>query len=300
MISDFLINHSIIFSKVYRRIVTPHDGMFFFWERAKCMFKENVGCAPNYRHPKTFRDKLMWLARYYRQPEKTICADKYKVREYVAGKGLASILIPLVGVYDRAEEIDFEALPRQFVLKCNHGSGFNIIVLDKAKIEVPSVRKQLNDWLCVDFSRLYGEVQYKTIPRKIVCEQLLSETAPTEYQCWCLNGQPESLLVCRKNFDGSYDSGSFSTDFKQLYDRNNEKSAEGILERPQNLEKILEYSRILSHDFPFVRADFYEVDGKIYFAELTFTPNGNYLTKYKEEFHERLGKKLVLPENKIV
>lgn len=300
MISDFLIDHSIIFSKVYRRIVTPHDGMFFFWERAKCMFKENVGHAPHYRHPKTLRDKLMWLTRYYRQPEKAICADKYRVREYVAGKGLDSILIPLIGVYDKAEDIDFDALPDQFVLKCNHGSGMNKIVLDKSQTDIPAVRRQFDKWLATDFSKLYGEVQYRTIPRKIVCEHLLSETAPTEYQCWCINGEPESLLVCRKNYDGTYDSGSFSTDFRQLFDRIAEQPAAGVLERPKNLDTILQYARILSKDFPFVRTDFYEVDGKIYLAELTFTPNGNYLTKYKDEFHERLGKKLVLPANKIV
>lgn len=299
MVSDILINTSII-SKVYRRIVFSIDCKFFYWERAKYMFKEIIGRVPQYVSPKLLRDKLMWLTRYYQQPEKTICADKYKVREYVVNKGLASILIPLIHVYDRAEDIDFDVLPDQFVLKCNHGSGYNIIVLDKSKINVKSVRKQLNDWLRIDYYKCFCEVQYKNIPRKIVCEELLSETAPTEYQCWCINGEPDSLLVCRKNFDGSYDAGSFSTEFKQLYDRDEEKSVSGILERPKNLETILEYSRVLSKDFPFVRADFYEVDEKIYFAELTFTPNGNYLTKYKDEFHERLGAKLILPKDKII
>lgn len=299
MLSDFLINIPIL-SKLYRRIVFSFDGTFFYWERAKYMFKEIMGRVPNYDSPKLLKDKLMWLTRYYQQPEKTVCADKYKVREYVAGKGLSSILIPLLGVYDRAEDINFEVLPNQFVLKCNHGSGFNNIVLDKSKIDIASVRNKLNGWLRTDYHKCFCEVQYKDVPRKIVCEELLAETAPTEYQCWCINGEPDSLLVCRKNFDGSYDAGSFSTDFKQLYDRYGEEPVDGVLERPRNLETILEYSRVLSKDFPFVRADFYEVDGKIYFAELTFTPNGNYLTKYKEEFHKRLGDKLILPKEIIV
>lgn len=299
MISDFLINTPIL-SKLYRRIVFGIDCKFFYWERAKYMFKELIGELPNYANPILLRDKLMWLTRYYQQPEKTVCADKYKVREYVTSKGLASILIPLIGVYDNPEDIDFDALPNQFVLKCNHGSGYNIIVLDKSTLDVDATRTKLTSWLHTDYHKCFCEVQYRDIPRKIVCEELLSETAPTEYQCWCINGEPDSLLVCRKNFDGSYDAGSFSTDFKQLYDRCREEPVDGVLERPQNLEMILEYSRVLSKDFPFVRADFYEVDGKIYFAELTFTPNGNYLTKYKEEFHKRLGTKLVLPKKRIV
>lgn len=298
MVMDLIIETPII-SKIFRKIVFHNNNRFFYWERAKYLYKEMIGNLPNYKNPLLLRDKLMWLTRYYQQPQKSICADKYKVRDYVADKGLASILIPLIGVYDKPEDIDYDNLPNQCVLKCNHGSGYNIIVLDKSKINVDDVNKQLDIWLDTDYDCCFCEVHYRDIHRKIVCEKLLSETAPTEYQCWCINGEPESLLVCRKNFDGSYDSGSFSTEFKQLYDRYEEKSAEGIFGYPRCLDEILEYSRILAKDFPFVRADFYEVDGNVYFAELTFTPNGNYLTKYKLEFHERLGRKLALPQYRL-
>lgn len=295
MVTDTIIKAPII-SKIFRKIIFNNDISALYWVRAKYLYYEMTGDLPNYKTPILLRDKLMWLTRYYQQPQKSICADKYRVRDYVASKGLASILIPLIGVYDKPEDIEYDRLPNQYVLKCNHGSGYNIIVLDKSTINITDINKQLTSWINTDYYNHFCEIHYKNIQRKIVCEKLLSETAPTEYQCWCINGEPESLLVCRKNFDGSYDSGSFSTEFKQLYDRYEEKCADGIFEYPKCLDEILEYSRILSKDFPFVRADFYEVDGKVYFAELTFTPNGNYLTKYKLEFHERLGKKLILPQ----
>ena len=142
----------------------------------------------------------------------------------------------------------------------------------------------------------YCEKHYDDIPRKIVCEPLIATSAPTEYQCWCVNGEPDSLLVCRKNFDGTYDAFSYSCDFRQLFERKGEKPNEEVIARPACLEQILDYARILSADFPFVRADFYEVEGKVYFAELTFTPNCNYLLNYNEPFHQRLGSKLKLPK----
>ena len=298
MVIDIIIKVPIV-SKLIRKIVFYKNIEAFYWIRAKYLYYEMIGNLPNYKKPILLRDKLMWLTRYYQQPQKSICADKYRVREYIAGKGLDSILIPIIGVYDKPEDINYDNLPNQFVLKCNHGSGYNIIVLDKSTINIADINKQLTSWINTDYHNRFCEIHYKNIQRKIVCEKLLSDTAPTEYQCWCINGEPESLLVCRKNFDGSYNSGSFSTEFKQLNDRYGEKCADGVFECPKCLNEILEYSRILSKDFPFVRADFYEVEGKVFFAELTFTPNGNYLTKYKLEFHKRLGKKLILPQTII-
>lgn len=284
-----------IIEKIYRKIVFRFYGDFFFWERSKFLFKDMVGVFPNLENPVLLRDKLMWLTRYHRLPLKTVCADKYRVRNYVSEKGLDFILIPLIKVYDRAEDINFEELPCRFILKCNHASGFNVVVEDKSKIDVKSLLDKLCLWMSTDYSNLFCEIHYKDIPRKIVCEELISETAPTEYQCWCINGVPESLLVCRKNRDGSYESASYSVSFHQLYDRIGEKSMADVFTRPASLERILVYARVLSQDFPFVRVDFYDVNGKVYFAEMTFTPNGNYLTKYKIEFHKRLGKELVLP-----
>ena len=237
----------------------------------------------------------MWLTRYWRHPLKTKCADKYLVREYVKECGLDQLLIPLLGVYNDASEINFDELPDQFVLKCNHGSGFNVICTDKHKIDYNHVRMQLNKWLQIDFSKRFLEIHYHDIPRRIVCEQLISNTAPVEYQLWCINGEVDSLLVCRKNFDGTYDAWSYSTEWKHLCDRIGECES-NELSRPKQLEKLVEYARILAKPFPFVRADFYEVEGKVYFAELTFTPAANVLSAYKPEFIKKMGDKLALPQ----
>lgn len=272
---------------------------YTYWYKAKYLYEKATGRKLNYASPQTLGDKLMWLTRYWRHPLKTVCADKYRVREYVEAKQLGHILIPLLAVYDRSEDIDFAALPQSFVLKCNHGSGMNLIVTDKAKIDPEAVRQQFARYLMRDFSQLYCEKHYDDIPRKIVCEPLIATSAPTEYQCWCVNGEPDSLLVCRKNFDGTYDAFSYSCDFRQLFERKGEKPNEEVIARPACLEQILDYARILSADFPFVRADFYEVEGKVYFAELTFTPNCNYLLNYNEPFLQRLGSKLKLPCRKL-
>lgn len=266
-----------------------------YWRRAKRYYLVRTGKKLHYSHPADLNEKLMWLTRYWRHPLKTKCADKYQVRSYLSSLGLDHLSVPLLGVYSRAEDINFEALPDQFVLKCNHGSGYNVIVLDKASVDICAIKTRLNEWMSKDFSEVCCEIHYKDIARKIVCEKLLSDTAPLEYQFWCLNGDPESVLVCRKNFDGSYDSWSYSIAWERLYDRIEENSQSLGVDKPENLEKMLEYAKRLSEPFPFVRVDFYESGGEIYLAELTFTPCANILDRYKSSFIKRLGDKLILP-----
>ena len=284
--------------KLFYRLAryTNNRWGYIYWQKAKALYEANTGRPLDYLCPILLSDKLMWLTRYWQHPLKTMCADKYMVRSYVKEKGLEHILIPLLHVYDNVDEIDFDALPNSFVLKCNHASGWNLIVTDKSQIDSTMVRRKFAAYLQTDFSNYFCEIHYKNIPRKIVCEELISHTAPIEYQCWCVNGEPDSLLVCRKNFDGSYDAFSHSCDFKQLYERIEEPENNGILKKPEYLDQLLHYARVLSADFPFVRADFYEVDGQVYFAELTFTPDCNYLSHYNMEFQRRLGAKLILPE----
>lgn len=279
--------------KYYRTKKKYWPASYTIWDELAYNYNISIGRRLSYLHPKDINEKLHWLNRYWQEPLKTQCADKYKVREYVEKKGLGSILVPLLGIWDNVEEIDFDSLPNQFVLKCNHGSGYNIICLNKKNLIIEQTKQRLSTWLQKDYSTLWGEMHYHNISHKIICEQLLSTTAPLEYQVWCLNGEPESFLVCRKRYEGGYDSWSYSLDWQRLYDRLEENVED--LPKPANLDQIIEFARILSKPFPFVRADFYDVDGKIFFAELTFTPACNLLTAYKKEFLYRLGKKLILP-----
>lgn len=296
------INKKFFTKAYYERKFFARFGKYFpnakYWYEAKMFYYGCTGKVLDYNNPRNINEKLMWLTRYWRNPLKTYCADKYLVREYVKEKGHEDILIPLLGVWDHANEIDFSSLPKKFVLKCNHGSGYNIICLDKGNLDVEQTVVKLNQWLSEDFSLLAHEIHYQAIPHKVICEELISETAPVEYQFWCLNGQPESMLVCRKNFNGTYDAASYSLDWERLYDRINEP-VNCDFERPEYLDRLIQIAKELSKPFPFVRADFYVVDGVIYFAELTFTPAANILSAYKETFLDRLGRKLKLPSKYI-
>ena len=169
--------------KYVKFLETVHSKDLPF-EKTKELYYTMTGKWLDYSNPTDINQKLMWLTRYWRHPLKTKCADKYLVRDYVKGVGLEKILIPLVGVWDRAEDIPFDDLPDQFVLKCNHGSGFNVICLDKSTLDWEETKKTVNEWLDTDYSALLHEIHYKDVPRKVVCEKYIGEGggAPTEYQ----------------------------------------------------------------------------------------------------------------------
>lgn len=265
-----------LIGKVYRTIrcqyrhaemrVAKHLGQDCY-DRVR--FRQTTGYRLNYNNPTTLNEKLMWLNRYWQPQLKADCADKLKVRNYVIEKGLEHILIPVLGEYADADEIDFDILPNQFVLKCNHGCGYNLFCRDKHTFDKETACKQLNTWLKFDYSKVAGERHYSNIEPRIVCETLISEQPPLEYQFWCVNGKPDSCLVCRKNIDGTYDSWSYSLNWERLYERL-EENKENLL-APIAYAEMQQYAEILATPFPFVRVDFYFVNNKIYLAELTFT-----------------------------
>lgn len=254
----------------------------------------------NLKAPKDLNEKLFWLARYWRNPLVVQCADKYRVREYLQSKGCGDILNELYGVYEDANDINFDTLPNKFALKCNHGSGMNIVCEDKSKLNIQECIIKLNEWLKFQFGRGV-EWQYKPIKRKIIAEKYL-EGKMIEYQVWCFNGRPIMFLV-RNDLrcdttdvrEQSY-AITYTPDWKRVYYRKNEENFQIDLPRPLNYQKMLDYAIRLSADFPQVRVDFYEVDGTLIFGEMTFSSNGNILSNYKPEILIKLGGQLVLPE----
>lgn len=265
------------------------------WDKAAVIYRRRMGRDLDYGNPRDLCQKLMWLTRFWQHPLKSVCADKYAVRAYVSRLGLGDLLVPLLGVWDRPEQVPFEDLPRQFVIKCNHGCGYNIICTDKAALDVAAARRSLAAWLKEDYSLRSREAHYHAIRPRIICESLIQETAPLECQFWCVNGKPESILACRKNLNGLYEAWAYSIEWEPLDDRVDANPSPG-LPRPARLADMVEYAARLSREFPFVRVDFYVVDERVYFAELTFTPAANMLTKYKQAFLDRLGNMLVLPQ----
>lgn len=254
------------------------------------------------KNPKDLNEKLFWLARYWRHPLIVKCADKYKVREYLKEKGCGDILNDLYEVCDKGEQIDFEVLPQKFVLKCNHGSRMNIICEDKSTFNKESSIKQLNKWMKFQYGR-GAEWQYKDIERKILVEKYLesSDGSMLEYQIFCFNGKPMFFLVRNDLRKSSVDQKStefavsYTIDWKRVYMRKDEERFDFELPKPINYQKMIDYAIRLAQDFPQVRVDYYEIDDKLIFGELTFTSNGAIQSNYKDEYIESLGKQLQLP-----
>lgn len=232
---------------------------------------------------KTLNEKIQWLKfNEYHKNIYTKCADKYLVREYVAEKGCSEILNPLIANYNNFEEIDFDKLPEKFALKCNHGAGFNIIVEDKNQLDRKNIKLKLDDWMKTDFSLFSAEPHYKSIPRKIICEEFLVNEVgqfPDDYKFYCFNGVPEYVMLCqgRKNsetkfyyFDMDWNLVPLSSDSIDAINQNIN------IEKPTSFDEMKRHAYKLSSDFKFVRADFYHVNGKVIFGELTFTPSAGF------------------------
>lgn len=265
---------------------------------SKIRYKNVFGKELDLNNPKTFNEKLMWLKlkKYANDPLVSQCSDKYAVREYVEKCGLGETLNGLIGVWDRAEDVEWDKLPERFAIKCNHGCGYNLICQSKSKFDVEKATAQLDAWMKEDFWKEYAEVHYKTIPKKIICEEYLEgkgNALPVDFKIYCFNGKPAYIgnFIERDIVTDEILRGYFDLDWKPSSVFKGEMQPE-LFERPKCLEQMLEYAEILAKPFPFVRVDFYEVDGKIYFGELTFTPTGCLATYYTDEAQMELGELL--------
>ena len=291
----------------------PHALQFQYWKRMEkfthfrapfqydaIRYYRITGKKLDWKRPGNLSEKLLWLNRYHCTPLKVQCADKYRMKQYVADCGLDEINVPLIGVWDRVEDIKWDDLPNQFVLKTNHGCGTNIICKDKNKLDIEDAKQKLTDWLKIDFGKLYNEQHYKYIKRCVFAEQYLSalDLFQTDYKIQVINGEPYCILICAdRDKNGHAQLFSYDLQWNRVSLLNGEEETlDRQFDKPKNLSKMLDYARILSKPFPYVRVDFYEVDGKLYIGELTFTPYGNIMTYYKEEVLEYMGNKLILPK----
>jgi hypothetical protein len=249
----------------------------------------------NLKNPQTFDENIIWLKRYHRFDLGPVIADKVAVREYVKEKIGEEILIPQIAIYNSAEEIDFNSLPEQCVLKPNHGSGWVIIIKgDETKQELTQYRKQLRQWMSWNAYYLFGEWQYKNIERKIICEPYVQEIDDLmDYKFFCFNASPEIIQIDTDRH----------TNHKRLFKDLNWSDADISLQypsekkdvsKPEKLKEMVEIARKLSEPFIFSRIDLYNASGKIYFGEITLHPEaGNgVFGSYEEDL--RLGEMLDL------
>lgn len=266
-------------------------------EIVKEMYFKAFGKMPDLENPKTYNEKLQWMKLYWYDERARICASKHFVRDYVKQKGLGDILIPQLGVYKSTDEIDFDALPDRFVLKPSHDSGHIIICKDKSSFDRQKAVSDLNKWMKTDYEFMSGEWQYHG-ERVIVCEEFMEDKKVGElldYKFFCFSGKPELCFFCsdRRHHVKSdfYDMDWNKQDFRWLYEPSGK-----VFPRPENLETMIKYAEILSEGFPHVRVDFYEIEGKIYFGELTFFHGGGLGWFKPEEIDYRLGDLIKLPE----
>ncbi len=248
-------------------------------------------------NPKTFNEKIQWLKLYDRKPRYTMMVDKYEVRKYIADKIGKEYLIPLLGVWDTPDEIDFNLLPNQFVLKCNHNSGLGMCICkDKATLNITKVKKELRKGLKQDFYLTGREWPYKNVNRRIIAEKYMENEVTHElmdYKFFCFNGQVEFFKIDFNRFinhQANYYSidGALLPFGEQVCPPDFEKK----LLMPFNLKKMIELAGVLSKGIPFIRVDFYEVQKRVYFGELTFYPASGMGKFIPNEIDMQLGKKI--------
>lgn len=254
------------------------------------------------KKPQTFNEKLQWLKLYDRNPEYTKMVDKYEAKKYVANIIGEEYIIPTLGVYDKFEDINFATLPNQFVIKCTHDSGGLIICKDKTKLNIKEARKKINKSLKRNYFYTGREWPYKNVKPRIIAEQYMVDESGTElkdYKFFCFNGEPKLLFVAK---DRPYATkfNYYDMDFKKLPFKQHYKNFNDYIEKPKGFEKMIELSRKLSKDIPHVRVDFYDINGKVYFGELTFYHFSGFEKFEPNEWDKKLGDMLELPRERKV
>jgi hypothetical protein len=234
-----------------------------------------------------------------------MCSDKYAVRKYVKKRGLDSILNGLYAVYDSPDSIDFDSLPNSFAMKMTVGSGMNYFVTDKSKEDISKLRALVKEWFAADSSSYGREWCYYNIKPRIVFEELLpmdDRNDLPDYKFFCFDGEPFCLYTMI-DYTQNHENGRlgfFDTNFKLLpYYRKDFKPIEEQIPKPKNFELMVKYARILSKGFPHVRVDFYNLNGRIVFGELTFYNASGYTAFEPDKFDFILGEKFVLPKKTI-
>lgn len=255
----------------------------------------------DYKNPKDFNQKLFWLARYWQDPRIVQCADKLKVRNYIEGLGLESILTKVYATYETADQIDFDKLPSRFVLKCNHiGGGTNMVLCKyKSQLDEAVARQTIAEGLQKVIGLDTCEYHYQYIEPKAYAEEFIGEDGDErlEIQFFCFNGTARHILVRNDLGDAAKDSFAVSYDlnWNRVRDRWNEDMSINM-PRPKELEEMIEMANKLAAPFPQVRVDMYLVNHKIYFGEMTFTTSGNILWNYTPRVIKEWGEELMLPE----
>ena len=288
----------LVLDKNYRIRLLAFLGFFNFLpdeKFLKLLYKANTGEELNLENPVKLNEKLQWLKLHDRKPEYTIMADKYRAKEYIASKVGEEYTVPLLGVWERAEDIDFDELPDSFVLKCNHTSSTGLCVCrDKSRLDREAVRKRLNKAMAQNYYLVCREWPYKNISRRIIAEQFLAEpdgSPLVDYKFYCYGGEPRYFMVSYGEAEHNVKNHKFDTQLNSidhLFKTQPAIPAERI-KLPENIGKMIELAGVLCRGHQHLRVDMYNVGGKIYCGELTFFSGGGFIKMVSQEYSQYLA-----------
>lgn len=266
------------------------------------MFFKHFGYFVNLNNPKTFNEKLQWLKLYDRKPEYTKMVDKYEVKKHVADLIGEEYIFPTLGVWNTPEDIDFDELPDQFVLKWNHDSGSIVICKDKSRFDRTNAVQRLQKGKKYSGYWYGREWPYKNVKPKIIAEKYMEDTESKElrdYKFFCFDGEPKVLFVAtnRQTHGEEVKFDFFDMEYNHLNVKNGHPNAVIPPPKPQQFDLMKDLARKLSKNIPHIRVDFYEVDGRVYFGEMTFFHFSGMVTFEPKEWDERLGAWIKLPES---
>lgn len=265
-------------------------------------WKRQMNYPLNLKNPRTFSEKLQWLKLYDRRPEYTTMVDKYAVKKYVADIIGDEYIIPTLGVWDNPEDIEWDKLPDQFVLKCTHDSGGLVICRDKSKLDIEAAKAKLSKSLKFDYYLAGREWPYKSVPKRIIAEQFI-EPKPgnkdlPDYKWYCFNGEPKFCQVIQdRSTKETIDFFDLEWNHQEFVGLNeNADNAKVKPERPANLETHIRIAKKLSKNTPFARIDIYDVNDRQYFGEITLYPACGFGEFRPDQYNEILGRMLTLPQ----
>lgn len=259
------------------------------------LHKRLTGDWLNLKHPKTFDEKINWLSLYGPTEKMALCSDKIRVHDYLEEKNLSHLSNEILFETDDPEEINWSVLPEQFVIKTNNASKTNIIVKDKSTLDIKKTKKQLSKWLATNFGAANAEFHYDSIKPRILIEKFINfkDDKPIDYKIFCFNGQPYFIYAVKDRDESGYNftRAIYDLNWKRIFiQKEAAEHDESIsFEKPKYLDEMINYAKILSEDFSFVRVDFYETEDKVIFGEMTFTPRGGNTGIFPDGVQQMLG-----------
>ncbi len=267
----------------------------------KIKFRLKMGKRLDLKNPKTFNEKLQWLKLYDRKPEYSVMVDKCDAKTYVADIIGEEYIIPTLGVWDSIDEIDFEALPEKFVIKCTNDSGGLVICTDKSKLDIEKTKKILRHSFKTNYFWHGREWPYKNLKPRVIAEKYMTDSTVGElrdYKFFCFDGKVDCVMICSGRAKGTPRFFFFDEEWKlHKYNLSSLDLPDDYqIEKPDNIDEMFKFAKILSKGLPYARIDMYSIEGKTYFGEITFFPASGLDEKLLPFVDEHWGNMIKLPE----